>query len=67
MSIVEDIKKQIKDLYAKLESIQNECSHPKAALTSVNDGNTGNYDPSADSWWTDHHCTLCDKKWRTDQ
>jgi len=67
MNIVEEIKAKIKELEDQLEEIQDRCSHPAQAILAKNGSNTGNYDPSADSWWTDHHCRLCDKKWRTEQ
>lgn len=63
VGIVGQLKQQIKDLETKIKSIQDQCSHPKEALESKNGGNTGNYDPSNDCYWIDHHCHLCEKKW----
>lgn len=57
---IEKIKKRI-------SKIQEKCEHPKHSVKSINGSNTGNYDPSADSWWTDHHCSICNKKWYTKQ
>jgi hypothetical protein len=67
MTIVQEIKEQITQLELKLINIQKNCSHPKDVIVSVNRSNTGNYDPSADRYWTDHHCTFCDKRWSSDQ
>lgn len=67
MTRAEEIRKQIKDLCQILDQIMAECSHPKDVVVSENKSNTGNYDPSSDRYWTDHHCTFCDKRWRTDQ
>ncbi len=67
MTSVHSLNEEIALLQLKVASIQEECSHPKACLTSTNRSNTGNYDPSADSYWTEHLCGLCEKQWRTDQ
>lgn len=66
MNIIQDLKTQIKVLEDKIKSIQAECSHPKAAVIEKPGASTGNYDPTADCYWVDHHCTLCDKKWTVD-
>ncbi len=44
-------------------ALQALCIHPLHAVQVHHDSNTGNYDPSADSYWTDHKCCLCDKRW----
>lgn len=46
MSIVTDIKNQIKQLEKKLKDIQNECSHPKSCRVLTNEYEIGgmNYD-----------------------
>ena len=52
-------------LAQELAALQAACTHP-----SVNKkycGNTGNYDPSADSYWIEFSCPDCRKKWITDQ
>lgn len=67
MSRVIVIQKEIEALEAELKAIQKECSHPKPAIISINKGDTGNYDPTQDHYWTEHHCTLCDERWNTDQ
>jgi hypothetical protein len=67
MTIIEDLKKQIKDAREKIILIQNECSHPLIARETKNDGATGNYDDPKGTYWTVHVCTLCDKQWHTDQ
>ena len=35
-------------------------------VKKVHKSDTGNYDPTQDSSWTELHCTLCDKKWVED-
>lgn len=68
MSIVTDIKNQIKELENKLKSIQGECSHPKSCRVLTNEYEIGgmNYDhqeyevSSKQQYWT---CTLCEKQW----
>lgn len=43
------------------KAIQEECTHPMVVKTHR--ASTGNYDPSADCYWTDMHCPDCDKHW----
>jgi len=63
LSRIDEIHTKIKDLNEELKKIQNQCNHPEAARKSVGKGSTGNYDPSSDCYWKEHHCTLCDKRW----
>lgn len=60
---IKDLQKQIKILQDIISNIQEECSHPYSCLKCVDKGDTGKYDPSCDSYWTEYHCLLCDKKW----
>ena len=48
-----------------IKELQDRCDHQAAVKTYK--GNTGNYDPSADSYWIDWDCPHCGKKWTTDQ
>lgn len=45
--------------------LQAYCVHPEVKETKR--ANTGNYDPSADSHWSDFECPDCDKKWRVNK
>ena len=63
MNMIDDLKAQIKVLEAKIEQIQKECVHPMSARTHVSKGSSGNYDPTADCYWTEHTCNLCQKRW----
>lgn len=67
MSIIKDLQAEIEKLQDRIEEIQSECNHPHACVDKEYGGNTGNYDPTADCYWIDHHCKLCDKKWTTSQ
>jgi len=67
MVSVHELQQQLAEIKIKIDSIQSECSHPKACLTSVPNSSTGNYSPSDDVYWIDLHCGLCDKRWREDQ
>lgn len=58
------VKRRVK-LNADIGALQALCTHPDAE--HVNHASTGNYDPSADSYWTDHKCPDCGKCWMTDQ
>lgn len=66
MSKVDELKTEIKKCMDQIDEIQNECSHPKACVTSKHGANTGNWDPSDDCYWADLHCSLCDKRWHVD-
>lgn len=48
-----------------LKMLQRECEHPNVEKKYGSD--TGNYDPSADSYWIDWRCPDCSKFWTTDQ
>lgn len=65
--MIHKLKEQIKRIQAEIEAIQEECSHPLACRITKNKSNTGNYDPESDSYWTEHTCQLCEKRWITDQ
>ena len=63
------MKQSIKKLYLAIEKYQNRikkiqghCTHPN--VENKHGSNTGNYDPSCDIYWTDHHCPDCDKRWK---
>lgn len=47
----------------KIKNLQATCTHPEEVLTFKYGSNTGNYDPSADLYWTDYTCGVCGKKW----
>ncbi len=63
MNSVEQLKNEIDKLNKKIALIQSECSHPPSARDSKPGASTGNYDPTADCYWVDHTCGLCQKKW----
>ena len=67
---------QIRKRYAKIEAkqwkwadaereLQALCKHPD--VTKKMCSNTGNYDPSADSYWYECKCPDCGKRWNEDQ
>jgi hypothetical protein len=62
MSIVDEIKRQIKELEQKLLIIQQECNHSLAARETTNRGISGHWDDPEGTYWTDHICTLCERK-----
>jgi hypothetical protein len=45
-------------------SFQSQCLHEN--VTKTHRSNTGNYDPSADCYWTEFICNDCDKRWSED-
>lgn len=58
------LDKQVR-LSEELYELQTICTHPD--ITKKYCGDTGNYDPSQDSYWINWHCPDCDKRWTTDQ
>lgn len=60
MSNVSDIKDAIKHLQDQIKTIQDNCSHDKVVYEYGS--NTGNYDPSCDSYWVDIECLCCEKR-----
>jgi hypothetical protein len=48
-----------------LRQIQADCDHLGAQ--KIARGNTGNYDPSADSYWWECLCPRCGRHWTTPQ
>lgn len=60
-----EIKAERKKLYYELLDLQLVCEHPN--VTKKYRGNSGNYDPSADSYWIEWRCPDCEKAWTSDQ
>jgi hypothetical protein len=48
----------------EIRKAQTACEHP--GLRHRYGSNTGNYDPSSDTYWTDFYCNVCDAKWKVD-
>ena len=60
-SACKKIKTKIEDLNQQLISLQAECTHPNVVKTYH--GDTGNYDPSCNRYWTKFNCPDCGKWW----
>jgi len=59
------IQAQIDKLHVELSHLRNvECKHP--AATKEHKGDTGNWSPSDDSYWTEFYCPDCGKSWDVD-
>jgi len=50
-----------------LEEFASGCVHPLIMRDTENKGNTGNWDDGSDTYWTDHTCGVCHKRWTTNQ
>lgn len=59
MNKVSELKQHIKTLQDEILSIQDECPHDRIVYKYKS--NTGNYDPSCDSYWVEIDCLCCDK------
>lgn len=55
------LQRQIDTLRNELEEHQSKCKHNN--VVKKHGANNGNYDPSADRYWTDFHCQTCLKRW----
>lgn len=56
-----EIRRRIEAANRDMMQLQALCQHPDAE--KKHGSNTGNYDPSADSYWTDYNCPDCSKRW----
>lgn len=66
MSECERVEAKLKAFHEQRVELQDLCKHPLPAREVKNKGNTGNWD-GHDTYWTDHHCTLCNRRWSTTQ
>jgi hypothetical protein len=57
-------KHQVKWDSAEKE-LQNLCTHPNTSKKYA--CSSGNYDPTADSYWIEFRCPDCNKFWTVDQ
>jgi hypothetical protein len=68
----EEIQEKLKHIYKKQLKWDKAEAKLQAACTHANvihkyNGNSGNYDPTADSYWIEYACPDCEKKWQVDQ
>ena len=61
----ESIDRREEKLARELNKLQALCTHPN--LEKTYKSNTGNYDPSADSYWIEFRCPDCRARWNEDQ
>lgn len=59
------MREKISACRAIIEACQADCSHPGVVIE--NRGNTGNWCPDDDAYWSEWDCPNCGKHWRTDQ
>lgn len=55
------IKDTIEELHRVIKFLQDDCQHKN--LNKEYKSNTGNYDPSCDSYWIEYECLDCGKRW----
>lgn len=61
----EKLERSLREAEAALSRFKGICAHPNHTRTAGS--NTGNYDPSADSYWYDFECSDCGHRWTTPQ
>ena len=62
---LQEIKNEIDLLEMEVLNFQANCRHTNAVHQYC--GDSGNYDPSRDSYWIEFHCYDCGKYWTEDQ
>lgn len=62
---VEIIYSKLNKWNTRLQLYQESCAHLN--VDKVTESNTGNYDPSQDSYWYNCKCLDCNKQWMEDQ
>lgn len=60
------LREQIDALQQELSRHQERCKHRWAHRTYKLRGNTGNFDPTQNCYWTEYSCALCLKRWDVD-
>lgn len=55
------IESKIKHWERMLSDLQGECAHPN--VISKHGGNTGNYCPADNVYWTSYNCPDCGRRW----
>lgn len=67
LKIKEEVARILTTLHqaqSELDKVRSSCTHPD--VVKAHKANTGNYDPSADCYWTEFRCPDCGKFWRVD-
>jgi len=66
VSEMQRVEEMLQRFHEQKVELQNECRHPLIARETENRGSTGHWDGD-DSFWTDHKCALCGRRWSTTQ
>lgn len=66
---IKRVLNKIAEYNVKLSELRKECGENghDGKLTGKYRGNTGNYDPSADSYWVEFKCPVCGDHWTESQ
>lgn len=63
---VQQLEAEIEERHELIAHLRSLCEHQLEHLKIEHDSNTGNYDPSADCYWTNIRCQDCGKRWHLD-
>jgi hypothetical protein len=55
------LQNELVKIQEKIKKYQLKCQHLNVVETPR--GNTGNYDPNDDKYWTEYSCPDCLKQW----
>jgi pantothenate kinase len=58
---IDNCIKELEWLNSCMQNIRKVCTH-RVFITKAG-GNTGNYDPSTDIYWTNFTCCICKHQW----
>lgn len=61
------LEKELSKINKKIQEIREKCPHPDKTLEKINIGDTGNYDPSSDRYYSNFFCARCGERWTEDQ
>lgn len=62
---LKSLKEQLAHVTKQIEELNSTCTHPD--VDKKYRGDTGNYDPSANSYWIEYKCPDCGKFWTETQ
>ena len=59
------LQKELARIHKRIETYQNKCKHKNVLIKEC--GDTGNWCPDDDRYWTEYRCQDCLKFWSVDK
>ena len=63
---IAELQAEIDEKRKQLGKLQAQCTHPAEAVNKKHDRSRGEVLVSEIEYWTNFHCTICDKRWTKD-